>query len=186
MPLLAYDSLTRSFRGGPANDPTNGNVVAGRVWFYSDEAGNLSRVDLMRTGAGQTANEDVLPGSVYLQTETQGLVLLEALASSLPVLAISALGTRSIVDPGRGVVAAATTPDGFARQLVDLLASPQRLSELAAEGLRFAREWGADRPAQELASLYRTLVARRASLDPQRGEATRRGETPAVKAASAP
>lgn len=120
------------------------------------------------------------------QTETQGLVLLEALASSLPVLAISALGTRSIVDPGRGVVAAATTPEGFARQLVDLLASPQRLSELAAEGLRFAHEWGADRPAQELASLYRTLVARRASLGPQCGEATRRGETPAVKAASAP
>lgn len=120
------------------------------------------------------------------QTETQGLVLLEALASGLPVLAIAALGTRSIVDPGRGAVAAATTPDAFAQQLIDLLGNPQRLAELAAEGLRFAHEWGADRPAQQLASLYGTLVARRASLGPQQGEATQRIETRAIKAEGTP
>lgn len=55
MPLLAYDSLTRSFQGGLATGATNGNVVAGRGWFYSDEAGKLSQVDLVRTGAGQDA-----------------------------------------------------------------------------------------------------------------------------------
>ncbi|WP_291912119.1 glycosyltransferase [Accumulibacter sp.] len=120
------------------------------------------------------------------QTETQGLVLLEALASGLPVLAIAALGTRSIVDPGRGAIAAATTPDAFAQQLIDMLGNPQRLAELAAEALRFAHEWGADRPAQQLASLYGTLVARRASLGPQLGEATPRIETRAIKAEGTP
>ena len=120
------------------------------------------------------------------QTETQGLVLLEAMASSLPVLAIAALGTRAIVEPGRGAVAAATTPDGFARQLVDLLANPQRLAELGAQGVRFAHEWGADRPAQELAGLYRMLVARRALLGPQCRTATQCIETRAIKADSTP
>ena len=120
------------------------------------------------------------------QTETQGLVLLEAMASCVPVLAISALGTRSIVDPERGAVAAAATPDGFARQLLDLLADPQRLSELAAAGLRFAHEWGADQPAQELARLYRTLIAHRASRGPPRVQAVLPMDTRSIKAESAP
>jgi 1,2-diacylglycerol 3-alpha-glucosyltransferase len=43
-------------------------------------------------------------------TETQGLVLLEAMAIGLPVLAIPALGAAEIIAPRRGAVPAADTP----------------------------------------------------------------------------
>jgi glycosyltransferase involved in cell wall biosynthesis len=92
------------------------------------------------------------------QTETQGLVLLEAMASGVPVLAIAEMGTRSIVEPGRGAWVAETTPAGFSQQLLALLADPPQLAHMGAEGMRFAQEWGADEPARQLAQLYRSLA----------------------------
>jgi len=91
------------------------------------------------------------------RTETQGLVLLEALAVGLPVLALPALGAAEIVAPGRGTVAAVDDPAGFAAQLCDLLASPQRLAELGRDALAHAADWSDDAQAARLAFLYRQL-----------------------------
>jgi hypothetical protein len=95
-------------------------------------------------------------------TETQGLVLLEAMAIGLPVLAIPALGAAEIIAPRRGAIAAAATPEAFAAQLVALLRQPATLEILANEAVSFAREWDAATQGARLASLYRDL--RRAPL----------------------
>ena len=92
------------------------------------------------------------------RTETQGLVLLEALAVGLPVLALPALGAAEIVGPQRGAVAATDDPVAFAGQLVSLLDQPARLAELRREGIAFAREWDAANQAARLATLYRKLT----------------------------
>jgi len=92
------------------------------------------------------------------RTETQGLVLLEALAVGLPVLAIPALGAAEIIAPERGAMPAADTPAAFAGQLLELLGSPRRLAAMAGEAVTFAREWDADAQAVRLAALYRTLL----------------------------
>jgi glycosyltransferase involved in cell wall biosynthesis len=91
-------------------------------------------------------------------TETQGLVLLEAMAVGLPVLAIPALGAGEIVAPRRGAVAAADTVSGFSAQMVALLDNPTRLRLLAEEAIDFAREWDAATQGARLALLYRELV----------------------------
>lgn len=91
-------------------------------------------------------------------TETQGLVLLEALAVGLPVLAIPALGAAEIIAPKRGAVAAAGTPDAFAAQLVALIDRPATLAAMAREGIAFAREWDAATQGARLAALYRELA----------------------------
>jgi hypothetical protein len=95
-------------------------------------------------------------------TETQGLVLLEAMAIGLPVLAIPALGAAEIIAPRRGAIPAAATPEAFAAQLVALLRQPATLDILANEAVSFAREWDAATQGARLASLYRDL--RRAPL----------------------
>lgn len=92
------------------------------------------------------------------KTETQGLVLLEAMAAGLPVYALACLGTRTIVEPGRGAVAAAEDPRAFGAGLADLVGDSRRLSFMAKEARTFAREWSAPERARQLAALYRSLV----------------------------
>jgi 1,2-diacylglycerol 3-alpha-glucosyltransferase len=98
-------------------------------------------------------------------TETQGLVLLEAMAIGLPVLAIPALGAAEIIKPERGAVAAAETPEGFAEQLVGLLNRPTRLLIMADEAIAFAREWNAASQGARLAALYSQLPHRPRAID---------------------
>lgn len=92
------------------------------------------------------------------RTETQGLVLLEAMAAGLPVYALAHLGTTSIVAPERGAIAAPDDPAAFGLGLAELATNPQRLLRLSQEGRRFAREWSAPERARQLAALYRSLV----------------------------
>ncbi len=98
-------------------------------------------------------------------TETQGLVLLEAMAIGLPVLAIPALGAAEIIAPRRGAVPAADTPEEFASQLVALLDRPATLAAMADAAIAFAREWDAATQGARLAALYRELVRAPASVD---------------------
>jgi 1,2-diacylglycerol 3-alpha-glucosyltransferase len=99
------------------------------------------------------------------QTETQGLVLLEAMAIGLPVLAIPALGAAEIILPRRGAVAAEDTPDAFAAQLVALLDSPAKLAAMADEAIAFAREWDAATQGARLATLYHELARAPATIN---------------------
>jgi 1,2-diacylglycerol 3-alpha-glucosyltransferase len=92
------------------------------------------------------------------RTETQGLVLLEAMAIGLPVLAIPALGAAEIILPRRGAVAAADTPAEFAAQLVALLERPAKLASMANDAIAFAREWDASTQGTRLAALYRKML----------------------------
>ena len=99
------------------------------------------------------------------QTETQGLVLLEAMAIGLPVLAIPALGAAEIILPRRGAVAAADTADAFAAQLVALIERPAKLAAMSGEAETFAREWDAATQGARLVALYRELVRAPAAVD---------------------
>ena len=98
-------------------------------------------------------------------TETQGLVLLEAMAIGLPVLAIPALGAAEIISPCRGAVPAANTPEEFAAQLVELLGQPETRAAMSDAAIAFAREWDATTQGARLAALYRELVRAPITLD---------------------
>ena len=92
------------------------------------------------------------------RTETQGLVLLEAMAMGLPVVALAAMGTRDILAPGRGGLAAPDDVGGFAEVLVRVLVDAELRARLALDARDYARDWADDRMATRLAALYRTLL----------------------------
>ena len=92
------------------------------------------------------------------RTETQGLVLLEAMAQRCPVVALSIMGTADILEPRRGCRIAPDDPAGFARVLVDLLDDPEACVRLGEEARAYAREWSDQALAGRLAELYRGLA----------------------------
>lgn len=92
------------------------------------------------------------------RTETQGLVLLEAMASGLPVVALAAMGTIDILAPRRGAIIADDEPGAFAEALIRLLSSPAQRRRLSAEALEYSRQWSDTVMASRLADLYRSLA----------------------------
>jgi len=88
------------------------------------------------------------------RTETQGLVLLEAMAMGLPVVALAAMGTRDVLLPASGALTPDDDVDAFAAAMLELLANPQRRRELGARGRAWAESWSDDAMADRLARLY--------------------------------
>jgi glycosyltransferase involved in cell wall biosynthesis len=103
-------------------------------------------------------------GDVFVfasRTETQGLVLLEAMALGVPVVSTAAMGTLDIVAPEQGALRAQEDVDEFAAKVARLLAAPARRAELGRQAAAFARRWSAAAMADDLLALYGELVAAR-------------------------
>ena len=90
------------------------------------------------------------------KTETQGLVLLEAMAAGTPVVALARMGTCDIVEPELGAVSAPDDPAGFARCVCDVISNPTRQAQLASDGQAFVQRWSVEASATTLAALYRS------------------------------
>lgn len=92
------------------------------------------------------------------RTETQGLVLLEAMAAGLPVVALAEMGTLDILGPRRGAIVPPDHPAAFGQALCDFFNQNEDWPALSAEARRFADEWSDSAMAARLAGLYRNLV----------------------------
>ena len=93
------------------------------------------------------------------RTETQGLVLLEAMAAGLPVVALAEMGTVDILGSGRGCRVPPGQPGAFAAALADCLKQPALRQQLGHEASVLAAEWSDQAMAARLAALYRDLCA---------------------------
>ena len=92
------------------------------------------------------------------RTETQGLVLLEALAQGRPVVSTVHLGTASILQAGCGARVAPEKPDAFAQAIACILDDPARAARLSVQARSFASGWASNLMAARLADLYRDLT----------------------------
>lgn len=94
------------------------------------------------------------------RTETQGLVLLEAMAAGVPVIALAEMGTTDILAPGRGGMAAPAEAAAFGELLGDFFNRPQAWRHLADQARDYADEWSDTAMAARLAGLYQELSGR--------------------------
>ncbi len=97
------------------------------------------------------------------RTETQGLVLLEAMALGVPVVSTAYMGTLDILKPERGARIAPDNEAGFGALVTQLLKDPDLRRTLSAEARAYAMTWSAPALAERMAQLY-AEVAGRASL----------------------
>ncbi len=89
-------------------------------------------------------------------TETLGLVLLEAMASGLPIVAAEAPPTHELVDQsGAGALFAADDKDGLVKAVAEIL--KQDLTALSVKARKEAERWGWAVPTTELVALYQRV-----------------------------
>jgi glycosyltransferase involved in cell wall biosynthesis len=95
------------------------------------------------------------------QSETQGMVLAEAMAAGTPVIAVAAPGVRDIVRDGHnGRLLAKQNADAFMEGLQWLLElSREDRQRLQAGALQTARDFSMSRSADRMLALYQRLIA---------------------------
>jgi glycosyltransferase involved in cell wall biosynthesis len=113
------------------------------------------------------------------QTETQGLVLAEALAAGLPVAAVDGPGVTETVRPGiDGLVVpaepAATRAERLAEAAGALAGDRRRRERMATRAREGAERFDVRRRVAEVADLYAEVLARR----PGRGRVVATGGSP--------
>jgi glycosyltransferase involved in cell wall biosynthesis len=125
---------------------------------------NIRFLGYLRPGSALAACYSAANVFVFAsRTETQGLVLLEAMAQKLPALALAEMGTHDILDGCPGAVIGRDHPAEFGIQLAELLASPQQCAALGVAARQWAERWKSDEQARRLVELYASQRGRHAT-----------------------
>jgi glycosyltransferase involved in cell wall biosynthesis len=95
------------------------------------------------------------------RTETQGLVLLEAMQTGTPVVTTAVMGTAEIMRDGLGGLVAEEHVDDFAQKVTRVLTDEVLRKRLMREAHEKAREWDAGVMAERMLALYESLLNRR-------------------------
>jgi glycosyltransferase involved in cell wall biosynthesis len=105
-------------------------------------------------------------------TETQGLVLLEAMAVGTPVVSTAVLGTKDVLERGdTGAIVVPENRERFAQATVQLLGDRNLQRCLGKRGRRYVEQhWSSDVMARRLLELYESLTSTRAEHPPARSE----------------
>ncbi len=94
------------------------------------------------------------------KSETQGLVLLEAMAQGTPVVGIAELGTASILIEGKGALIATDDTLEFAEKVHQLLNNPEQRFELGRRAKAYVLDkWTAKLQAERMIKFYAELVS---------------------------
>lgn len=91
-------------------------------------------------------------------TETQGLVLLEAMASGAPVISIAAMGTKDILLGCDGAKITNGDKSDFADKIICLLNQPEEYKRTQSAAIDYARQWDCAALAYKMIEFYKQIV----------------------------
>lgn len=103
-------------------------------------------------------------GSAFVfasRTETQGLVLLEAMALGVPVVSTAVMGTKEVLGDGRGALIAEEDEEDFAGKAVRVLREPLLRERLSREATQQAQAWSAPALTERMLELYESVADKR-------------------------
>jgi glycosyltransferase involved in cell wall biosynthesis len=92
------------------------------------------------------------------RTETQGLVLLEAMAQGVPLVSTAELGTRDVLQDGVGVWIAQEELTDFSGKVVKMLGNAKLRNDLGNRGRDYAHEWSASQQAARMLHFYASVI----------------------------
>ena len=92
------------------------------------------------------------------QTETQGLVLLEAMAAGTPVVSVAAMGTRDILIDCAGAQIVENDVDQFSNSLIELLQDEAAQQRLRMACRSSAARWDSQEMAEKMLRHYRSVI----------------------------
>ena len=124
--------------------------IAENVRFY----GNLDRRN--------TLLDCYRAGDVFVfasPTETQGLVLIEAMALGVPIVSTAVMGTATVLRNARSARISEGNVEAFAEQAARLLRSPAERDVLSRQGPQDAQAWSTDGLMQRVVDLYARLAS---------------------------
>ena len=93
------------------------------------------------------------------RTETQGLVLLESMASGIPVVSVAEMGTKEVLRDNLGAKITDGTAEDFAAKVVKVLNDTDLHSNLSQTAIAYAAEWDSRQLAKEMADYYEDIRA---------------------------
>jgi glycosyltransferase involved in cell wall biosynthesis len=91
------------------------------------------------------------------RTETQGLVLLEAMAQGVPVVSTAELGTKDVLRDGLGVWIAKEELSDFTDKVVKMLQDTDARKSVGDSGRDYAFGWSASKQAERMLTFYKTV-----------------------------
>lgn len=92
------------------------------------------------------------------RTETQGLVLLEAMAAGTPVVTTAVMGTEAVMADGLGGLVVPEDASSFGDALSRLLGDNELSSRLSREAAQKASEWSDRALAEKMLCLYEGII----------------------------
>jgi phosphatidylinositol alpha-mannosyltransferase len=166
--------LIRAFVGVQRAIPNTRLIVVGAGDFGRYE-GAVRRAKLQNVRFRQNVPFDELPryhhsAHVFCAPntgfESQGIVLLEAMAAGLPIVASNIDGFAGVLTHGvEGLLVRRENAQALAAGIIELLQDPDRRAAMGEEGRARAQRYSWDRVSQQVLSYYERLIDERQMIE---------------------
>jgi phosphatidylinositol alpha-mannosyltransferase len=165
------DYLLRAFRAVKANRPDTRLIVvgAGKFQRYEQAVKSMRLRDVVFRSHVDADELSRYHHSSHIFCapatgfESQGIVLLEAMAAGLPIVASNIVGYASVLTHGEeGLLALPQDSEGLADALTTLIDDPALRDKMARKGKRRAQSYSWARVSQQVLSYYERLLHERA------------------------